>query len=152
MVGTWPRTTTRRPKTSKAPSLALFFFFFHASCNRILNSRSLVATSISSLSTLYCSASRRARTARARRPAPPSSVLRGAAVLRGGGAVAGLLALLLLLRRPALRSRRALRVSMRRAWRSVWRSARSRRCATKGPISSRREASAAERVGWGRSS
>lgn len=46
----------------------------HGSCSLTLSSLSFCATSISSLSTLYCSASLRWRTARARRPALPSRV------------------------------------------------------------------------------
>ena len=138
----------------------------------LLNSLSFCSTSNSNLSTLYWSASLRCLNARALSLAPSSNILPFPALilllllcwtfLSTVLPLPLLLLLLLLLplaarssaptSRPACSSARALSVSMRRAWRSSWRVARSRRRVTEGPISSRSEASAACRVGWGMSS
>lgn len=126
-----PRTVSAPRSQSSEPRQS-----HHASCRRTLSSLSFCVTSSSSLSTLYLSASLRCRTARARSPAPPSNVFLPPAALPfsaaldldnddeelgGGGEAAPRPS------RPALRSLRALRVSMRRAWRSICLSARSRR-------------------------
>lgn len=125
-----------------------------------LNSFSFCATSISSLSTAYCSASLRCVTILALSAAPPCSFLRPAAdpallpdaFLRAAASSSPAGRDEDELNRPACSSARALSVSMRRACRSRCPSARSRRSVTKGPISERREASAADRVVAGMSS
>lgn len=143
--------------------LFLFFLLFFcrlcllhaATSNRFRSSRSFCSTSSSRRSTLYCSASFFWCTARARSFASPDS---------------GFLLLLLpppplspfpflelagseeFSSRPCCSSDRAFSASMCRSTRATCVEARSRRRLMAGLISSRREASAAARVGCGISS
>ena len=120
----------------------------YAASSRLRNSRSFWSTSSSNRSTEYLSASLRWRTARALSRASPSSFLPVPEPARWRVDAPWWSCD----RRPPCSSARALRVSMRRSCRAIWRSARSRSRATKGPISSRRDDSAAARVGCGMSS
>lgn len=130
--------------------------------SRFFSSRSFCRTSSSSLSTPYRSASLRWRVARARSraspasgfafppPPPPPSPKRCFAVLLLGGEVA--VEAVVSCSRPCCSSDRAFRASTRRSARAAWASARSSSVAMAGAISSRSEASASARVGWGISS
>jgi hypothetical protein len=120
-----------------------------------LSSLSFCETSSSSLSMLYSRASLLCLTALALNFAsPPSFWTAPLALFPLRPYADGWFRLLpgLSVRRPCWSSARAFRDSMRRSTRSICESARSSRVVIAGPISSRSEASAAARVGWGMSS